>query len=282
MSATVESPSRVRERLLRDGFCPVGARVPSGVLAAAHATGRRLLASESDESRRAMRSLGSLISVFRDPAFEPLITEPTLTGLLDEVGGGGLRFSAGYFLSKPAGSPATFWHQDWGFWHDPVSYTATIAEIGVLLYLVDVDETNGCPRFLPGSHRRRHPTLHDLLATTDVADLRRADDPSTLAYQAQDGAVAVPVRAGEAVLFDPRVLHGAHANQTTAERPALVLWYYCDYLSLDPSVRAFIADGDPLAAWPAEARSRLARWMPEGAPGVLRSPLTKHPDERLR
>jgi phytanoyl-CoA hydroxylase len=274
-------PEAIRARLRRDGFCPVGALVPGATLAGARATSEGLLAGESAGARAALRSLGSLIPVFRDAAFAPLIEAPATLSLMRALGEGEARFAAGYFLSKPGGSPATFWHQDWGFWHDPVSYDDRLVEVGILIYLVDVDERNGAPRFLPGSHRRRHP-LHALLAATEVAALRRADDPTGLAYQGQDGAVTVPVRAGEAVLFDPRVLHGAHANVTDADRPALVLWYYVDLAALAPPVRAFVGDGDPLAGWPDAERARLMPLLPPPVEGVVKATLAKHPDERLR
>ena len=270
----------VRERLLCDGFCPVGPVVPSATLAHAHLTGAALLAAEPAESLRALRSLGSLISVLHHPEFAPLIGDPSLTGLLSGLGPD-LRFSAGYFISKPAGSPATFWHQDWGFWQYPASYEPRLLEVGVLIYLVDVDELNGCPRFLPGSHLRRHP-LHDALASADVRALRRADEPDARAYLALGEAVSTPVPAGHAVLFDPRVLHGAWANQSEASRPALVLWYFTDYQALDPAIRTFLADGDPSLAWPRSARERVAALMPTPGPSGVKAHLQKHPDERLR
>lgn len=274
-------PVEIRARLQRDGFCPVGALVSWSILTHARATSEALLAGESAGARAALRSLGSLIPVFRDAAFAPLIEARSTLALMGALGGGEVQFAAGYFLSKPGGSPATFWHQDWGFWHDPVSYDDRLVEVGILIYLVDVDERNGAPRFLPGSHRRRHP-LHALLAATEVAALRRADDPTGLAYQGQDGAVTVPVRAGEAVLFDPRVLHGAHANLTDIDRPALVLWYYVDLAALAPPVRAFVGDGDPLAGWPDAERARVATLLPPPVEGVIKATLTKHPDDRLR
>lgn len=276
---TLATAEELRARLAADGFCAAGPLVPADVLADAHRLGAELLAGESEASLLALRSLGSLISVFRHPGFAPLICAPSLLSLAAQLGPDP-RFSAGYFLSKPPGSPATFWHQDWGFWGDPSSYEPALAEVGVLIYLVDVDEHNGCPRFLPGTHRVRHP-LHALLAGADLAGLRRAAGPAE-AFDEPPGAVAVPVRAGEAVLFDPRVLHGALPNRSSAPRPALVLWYFTDYRALDPSVQAFLADGDPTASWPADARSRLAPLLPSApAPGVARAPLIKHPDERL-
>lgn len=267
-------------RLLRDGFCPVGAVLPADLLGRARALGDSLLSRETDEARSALRSLGSLISVFRDPGFEELLCAPQLRSLFERLGARDVRFSAGYYICKPGPSPATFWHQDWGFWRDPISYTPDLVELGLLIYLTDVDERNGCPRFLPGSHRRRHP-LHDLLAASDVAALRRAEAASD-AYQGQPDAVSVPVAAGHAVLFDPRVLHGAHPNQTRADRPALVLWYFLDHAALPGPIRAFLADGDPTRGWPDEARARVAPLLPPPAPDHPKEPLVKHPDPRLR
>jgi hypothetical protein len=267
-----------RAELDENGFAAAGALVAPALADYTRALGAQMLAAQDPEARAALRSLGSLITVFGDPRFAPVIEAfgTAIAGL----GYPDLRFSAGYFISKPAHSPASFWHQDWGFWGDPRSYQAPTPQIGVLWYLVDVDLENGCPRFLPGSHRRRHP-LHALLAATDVASLRRGDDLALAAYQHPPEAVSVPVAADEVVLFDPRVLHGAHANRSDHERPAMAMWFYTGFSELSRGIRAFAASGDPTLAWPPEARASIERWMPQHPGGDEKAELLKYPDARL-
>jgi hypothetical protein len=58
--------------------------------------------------------------------------------------------------------------------------------------------------------------------------------------------IDVPVKAGDLVVGDARLLHAAHANQTSQRRSLLTLWYYPDFESLPEVLRAFIARKKPL------------------------------------
>ncbi len=85
-----------------------------------------------------------------------------------------------------------------------------------MYYLTDTSPENGCLRVVPGSHRQKHP-LHDADQAHDEA-LSRVDDPDDPLYGSLAEEKAVPVRAGDLVIGDSRLLHAAYANQSSQER----------------------------------------------------------------
>ena len=120
-------------------------------------------------------------------------------------------------VAKPPGKEdAVFhWHQDLAYWPttpDPETVTLWLA-------LDDTDESNGCLRFVPGSHReaelRQHRPLHG--DRDDSHPLVADVDP------ARDEIVAAPIARGEALAFRERVLHGSGGNSSDRWRRAYVL-----------------------------------------------------------
>lgn len=125
---------------------------------------------------------------------------------------GPLRPFFGVFVSKrPLDGGTKGMHQDWSY-TDERFHRA----VHVWIPLVDVDADNGVMQVVPGSHR-----WTDGIRTGDV---RRGPDPTCPhedAFAAM--AVPVPVRAGDALVFDPGLVHGSGGNATAEVRPALVL-----------------------------------------------------------
>jgi ectoine hydroxylase-related dioxygenase (phytanoyl-CoA dioxygenase family) len=113
------------------------------------------------------------------------------------------------------------------------------------LPLDDVDTTNGCMCFLPGTHLgdvlpHRHidddPSVHGLV--TDHAD------PS--------GMVAVPLRAGGATFHHPRTLHHTPPNATDRYRRAVAVEHQTPPTPrATRAVRPWVDEGK--AAWDARA-----------------------------
>lgn len=80
-------------------------------------------------------------------------------------------------------------------------------DVTVWTALTDTDERNGCLVIVPGSHRGG--LVEHAPAVTNPF-LREAD--------AGDAAVALPLRAGEAVLFTGLTLHGSGPNRSASPR----------------------------------------------------------------
>jgi len=118
-------------------------------------------------------------------------------------------FLAGFISKGPATSTPTSFHQD-------LTYTDERADRAVLLWipLIDVDERSGALAVVPGSHR-----------WTDGIRPAGAVELPTEPLQGELGAAAVQLdlRAGEAVIYDPALVHGAGANRSTRVRPAVAI-----------------------------------------------------------
>jgi hypothetical protein len=99
-------------------------------------------------------------------------------------------------------------HTDWTMTRDRRDQTLT-----VWFPLIDVDDRNGGLRLVRGSHR-----LVDQISGPNV---RTYCVPFQDKVEAM--AEAIPLSAGEAVIFDNSLLHGSPANNSDLIRPAVML-----------------------------------------------------------
>lgn len=248
------------------------------------------LAGLSAEHRAKYRSEGSLIPVADHPAFAEFIAHPSVLSAFERLDLRDVRFTSGYVISKPPEGPALFWHQDWWGWDDPISYTGRLAQFFVFLYLTDTTPENGCLRVIPGTHRKRHP-MHDAMDAHTEA-LAQVTDPDSDAYADHPDAVAVPVKAGDMVIGDARLIHGAYPNTSGSERTLITLWYHPDYSQLPEPIRSRLqevycrrgVDTDSDAAsglypdtWPPAERAKVASLLPDYAGSAAPHPWNRRP-----
>ena len=251
-------------------------RFMDSLLLRAHAT----LFRESADAREAVKSNGSLIHLADNPEYADLISAPELLDLLRGCGATDPRFTGGFLISKPGGGPPLFWHQDWWGWDDDSAYEARAHQLFAMIYLTDTNVENGCLRVIPGSHRHDHPLHH--LDAAHSEGMQGFKDPSNSAYGEHSDQVALPVRAGDVLIGDARLIHGAFANRTDEERPLLTLWFMPHWKSMPPEMRALaykgFMRGDDIVSsvpprtfleWPDRLRKRIAHVLPPddgGAP----------------
>ena len=76
-----------------------------------------------------------------------------------------------------------------------------------------------------------------------------------------DEAIDVPVKAGDLVVGDSRLLHSAHGNDSDERRTVITLWYFPEFDHLPDSIRAYIVDSR-IDAWPGDVRDRMADLLP--------------------
>lgn len=244
MAYRAEGASRVEriqlyDQLIRDGYCRIAGVLEPEMLDRLRAVTDRLLDDQGEEHQAAQRSTGSMISVTDDALFAELVAYPRALDALAQLGVVHPRWSSGFVISKPPQSPALFWHQDWWGWNDACSYTPIPQQLFLMYYLVDTSPHNGCLRLLRGSHLRRH-AMHDTVPDAHTDELRRMVDPDHPAYQSIAEEVDVPVRAGDVVIGDSRLLHSAHANKSDARRTVITLWYHPFYDLLPEGLQAAI------------------------------------------
>jgi hypothetical protein len=114
---------------------------------------------------------------------------------------------AGLFLKQP-GSGAVHLHFDWTMIDD-------LDRVGINVWcpLVDVDETNGALRLVEGSHQ--------LVRHIGAPHAR----PYFKGYEAElmDASLSVPLRAGQALIYDNTILHWSPVNRSAAPRPVIAM-----------------------------------------------------------
>ena len=278
--ATIVERSRLADELEDKGFIQArGVFSPEfmdSLLLKAHAT----LFRETAESRDAVKSNGSLIHLADNPEYADVIAAPDLLDLLRECGATDPRFTGGFLISKPGKGPPLFWHQDWWGWDDPSAYNPRANQLFAMIYLTNTRMENGCLRVIPGSHRHDHALHH--LDTAHSEGMQGYKDPTNPAYADSPDQQAVPVTAGDVLIGDARLIHGAFANQTDEERPLLTLWFMPHWSSMPPEMRALAYKGfmrgddipSSVAAprtfldWPEPLKRRIAHLLPPDDGGV--------------
>ncbi len=118
----------------------------------------------------------------------------------------------GSFLVKAPGADSyTYPHQDWTFVDTPEYRSMT-----VWTALVDVDESNGALGFVPGSHTFFDKAIGS--PSPDFATCTQGHEAILYEY-----LQFVPLKAGEAVVFDNRTIHGAMPNRSDQLRLAVAI-----------------------------------------------------------
>lgn len=247
------------DELLTNGFVRFPDILPSDLLTRLRQVTDDLLKEQDEAVRAAVRSQGSMIGTMAHPLFAELIALPAALDTLKQMGFSDPTFSDGYIISKPAHSPRLFWHYDWFAWDDPRSYEPLPPQLFFMYYLTDTTRENGCLRAIPGSHLH-HNALHDLLGEPHSRNLGQAVDTTSPEFSDRPDEVDVPVKAGDLLIGDARLLHAAHANETNAHRTLITLWYQPELETLPEPMQAQMAKKTRSipADWTAEARSLLS------------------------
>ncbi len=284
-------PQDLANALLDDGFVKLQALFSKAEIDEWRRVAVAALDDLDDQHRERFRSNGSLYNIAELPAFAPLIGDPRIADAIGELGGSDIRWTSGYLISKPPGGDPLFWHQDWWGWDEAISYDAFPAQLFVMIYLTDTRIENGCLRLIPGSHRHDHE-LHGLPAA-HTEEIATGVDTGNPIYASHKDEVAAAVRAGDVLIGDSRLLHGAYANRTTEERPLLTLWYIPTWSALPGSVRSAlhvmckrevvdidedIGDLPTVDDWPADALEHVRHLLPEYDGDDKPTPWNRTPD----
>jgi ectoine hydroxylase-related dioxygenase (phytanoyl-CoA dioxygenase family) len=149
--------------------------------------------------------------VLHSPVLRDFTRGAALTDLCADLIGPDVRLYWDQAVYKKPGTDSPFpWHQDNGYaFVEPQQYlTCWVA-------LTDATEENGCPWVVPGLHRRG--TLAHEYSDIGFVCLREPAD-----------AVAVPVHAGDIVVFSSLTPHSTGPNRTDAVRKAYIVQYAPD------------------------------------------------------
>ncbi|MGI8405943.1 MAG: phytanoyl-CoA dioxygenase family protein [Thermomicrobiales bacterium] len=143
-----------------------------------------------------------------------------LLGLIEKIVHPGIAIHSSKIVTKlPRSDDVCHWHQDEAFYldaDDPDTVSKT--RMSVWVPLQDANRLNGCLWIVPGSHRWG---LESYTTATSGTCTKRIDRE---AY-ANEHAIAVPVKAGSAVLFSAWTWHHSKNNQTDTIRRAFIVSY---------------------------------------------------------
>ncbi len=145
------------------------------------------------------RTHSTVVELVRDAAID------AVSPIMEDVLGPEARpAKLGVVRKPPAGGRPTPCHQD--ATHSPSSPYSLSAWIA----LDDADETSSCLEFLPGSHRGEPDPPVDYWQPGFVDEM--AESPRW-----RNDAVAVPVEAGDTLIFDPFVWHSSTPLASTCK-----------------------------------------------------------------
>ncbi|MCY4403669.1 MAG: phytanoyl-CoA dioxygenase family protein [Candidatus Poribacteria bacterium] len=257
----VEERKEKYDQLITDGYCVIENVLQEDMLSSLRKVTDELLDAQTEEQRDAVRSSGSMISVYTHSLFSELVAYPRALIALEALGFLRPKWSSGYVISKPPQSPPLFWHQDWWGWDDPCSYTALPQQLFLMYYLVDTIPYNGCLRVIKGSHLNRHP-LHNSLPSAHAAELQKVENEDHPAFQHYPDEIDITVRSGDLVIGDSRLLHASHANQSDERRTVITLWYHPYFALLPEAMQAHIGRHRQNPAWTKADWNRIAELAP--------------------
>jgi hypothetical protein len=168
-----------------------------------------------------------------------LSAKARLQRLRDLLQAGDLKWLSGYVSIKAPHSCALWWHQDWWCWDHPITFRRPATQVAVLCYLTDTNRDNGALRVLPGSHHKSS-AIHGQLPEPHGNDANSLslDHPAMIDSPDQK---TVPVKAGDAVVLDYRLLHGTHGNATPRRRDCILLSFIPNWAGLPPELKAHLA-----------------------------------------
>jgi phytanoyl-CoA hydroxylase len=174
-------------------------------------------------------------------ALARLVAWPRSVDALRQCGVAAPKLWAGYVLSKGAGGPPLYWHQDWLFWnHEEETKADHPYQLFGMIYLCRTRVHNGCLKVLPGSHRYRtlqHKHNGHSGWLDEGTDMFKKEE----LFANPSEAVDVSADIGDFIVGDSRCLHSAHPNQSDRRRTCVTLWYLNRYEQLAPGMQQLYA-----------------------------------------
>ena len=157
------------------------------------------------------------------------VRHPKILDMIEDLIGPNILCWTTHWFIKEANSPKfVSWHQDNNYWG-----VETEDLVSVWLALSPATTESGCIRILPGSHQQ---------ATLEHVDTWAEDNMLTRGQSIggidESKAVKLELEPGEAALFDYRLAHASHANQSDDRRIGIGIRY------IPPSARQVVAEWD--------------------------------------
>jgi ectoine hydroxylase-related dioxygenase (phytanoyl-CoA dioxygenase family) len=156
----------------------------------------------------------------RLPGYYHLMCNPKILDAVESLIGGELFANPVYNVRPKVpkiAAGAVPWHQDKSYWPDANANPV----ITVWIPLVDSTFENGCLHLIPGTHKKRvidhHQESYTGTGYTEVA--------LDFVNQRKKEILALPMKAGSAVLFNDRLIHSSTPNNSNSVRWSVDLRY---------------------------------------------------------
>lgn len=170
------------------------------------------------------------------PAVRALCRSGLFAGLVHDLVGPDVRLYWNQAVYKKPGGGRTFpWHQDNGY-----TFVTPQCYLTCWIALTAATPENGCPWVLPGHHRRgtlRHRMDENGLAIEGIGE-------------SAEGGIAVPLAAGDMVLFSSLTPHRTGPNRTLHTRKALILQFAAEGTARVMPDGRLVPQNDPVRNMP--------------------------------
>jgi ectoine hydroxylase-related dioxygenase (phytanoyl-CoA dioxygenase family) len=131
-----------------------------------------------------------------------------------------VRFWHDQLFCKPARHGGVVaWHQDYSYW----TRTQPLAHLTCWIGLDEANQENGCPQYIPCSHRWSDLPITGLAGKMDAIQTVLTEEQKA-AFQ----PVAIELQSGQCTFHHPRLIHGSYANLTSQQRRATVINVFRD------------------------------------------------------
>lgn len=193
-----------------------------------------------------------------------LAAEPELIDMVTDLIGPDVLLWGSQYLCKPASKGIEVpWHQDGRYWpiHPLITCTIWIA-------IDDATRSNGCMRYIPGSHRAgiMYPHVED---RRDGIVLNQVVEPG---HFDESTAKFAELDAGEVALHDVYLIHGSEPNRSGNRRAAYILRFMSGeaYFDREENKENASAHYSPQFA-------RRPLYLVRGQPGRNHAMVERHP-----
>ncbi len=150
------------------------------------------------------------------PGFHDLLWNPAFLVPAYQLMRTAFRLFHDQLFVKPARHGGVVaWHQDFSYW----TWTQPMNHLTCWIGLDEVDETNGCLHYIPGSHR--WGLLERTGLAGDMDAVREVLTPSQI--EQFDNRKPIPLKKGEASFHHPLMMHGSYENNSKRPRRATVI-----------------------------------------------------------
>jgi ectoine hydroxylase-related dioxygenase (phytanoyl-CoA dioxygenase family) len=182
----------------RDGFLVLPGLLTAEEAAAAYGAFDSLRARDVTGERGSANER----ELVRDPRFLLVLEKPALLVTLRAIFGDDLQLlSYDSLETAPHAGSERDWHADFAFCA-PVTLCVNVG-----VYLLDMTDETGPLHVVPGSHRRGSPP------------------PEAMRHEPLEGERKVPLRAGDAVVFDAQLWHTGSRNRSDRPRRAVFAYF---------------------------------------------------------